>query len=351
VTTQPGHDRWLSVRGRNVRGGSGHRLVAGVVVDITREKQREMQATEALRLLQLASETGRIGIAERNLETGAAYWNTTLFDLLGLPHDRQPPSREELLALTHADDVATAQQAWQQDVDSTEVVEFELRQMRSDGQLRRMRTRAWAERRADGTPWRVLGAIVDVTESHEAAARLAAALQRLKLATEAGGVGVWERDLRTGGGTWDRTLFAMMDFPPPEPPSREATLARVHPDDRPAAQAWWQKLLTAEGAHELEATFYRSDGTPVGSSRAAWSSATPTVSRCAPSAPASTSPTCAAPSRNAPSSSTACSWPRRSCAWACGSAAARMTVKCGTHACAASMASANPAGRRRRPTG
>jgi PAS domain S-box-containing protein len=263
VTMQPGNDRWLSVRGRNVRGGGGHRLVAGVVVDITREKQREMQATEALRLLQLASETGRIGIAERNLETGAAYWNTTLFDLLGLPHDRQPPSREELLALTHADDVATAQQAWQQVVDSTEVVEFELRQMRSDGQLRRMRTRGWAERRADGTPWRVLGAIVDVTESHEAAARLAAALQRLKLATEAGGVGVWERDLRTGDGTWDRTLFSMMDFPLPEPPSREASLARVHPDDEPAARAWWTKLLTAEGAHELEATFYRSDGTPI----------------------------------------------------------------------------------------
>ena len=263
VPMQPGTDRWLSVRGRNVRGSGGHRLVAGVVVDITREKQSEMQATEVLRLLQLASEAGRIGIAERNLETGSAYWNTTLFDLLGLPHDRQPPSREELLAMTHADDVAAVQQAWHQTIERNEVVEFESRQVRTDGQLRRMRTRAWAERRADGRPWRVLGAIIDVTESYEAAARLAAALQRLKLATEAGGIGVWERDLRTGAGTWDRTLFALMDFPPPEPPSRDATLARVHPDDVPAAQAWWQRMLSTEGAHELEATLVRADGTPL----------------------------------------------------------------------------------------
>ena len=255
VRTPTGVDRWLAVRGRHVR-----KLVAGVVVDITREKRSEMQATEAVRLLHLASEAGRVGIAERNLDTGAAYWNTTLFDLLGLPHDRKPPSREELLAMTHADDVAAVRQAWQQVIDGTQVVEFDSRQVRGDGQMRRMRTRAWAERRADGRPWRVLGAILDVTESHEAAARLAAALQRLKLATEAGGIGVWERDLRTGAGTWERTLFTMMDFAPPEAPSREATMGRLHPDDVAAAHAWWQRMLSTAEAHELEATFFRSNG-------------------------------------------------------------------------------------------
>ncbi len=71
------------------------------------------------------------------------------FDLLGLPHDRQPPSREELLAMTHADDVAAVQQAWHQTIERNEVVEFESRQVRTDGQLRRMRTRAWAGLSAD----------------------------------------------------------------------------------------------------------------------------------------------------------------------------------------------------------
>ncbi|QEH38720.1 Oxygen sensor histidine kinase NreB [Aquisphaera giovannonii] len=62
--------------------------------------------------------------------------------------------------------------------------------------------------------------------------------ERLRLAIAVGGLATWDWDVRTGRVVWNDLHFTMQGYMPGKVvPSYEAWLARVHPDDRHAAQA------------------------------------------------------------------------------------------------------------------
>jgi len=88
------------------------------------------------------------------------------------------------------------------------------------------------ERLPDGSVlWH--GHIHDITERVETEQRLAAASQRLALATKAGGVGIWEFDLKTGLMVWDDITCVLHGI---EPGTFDGTLdtwlQTLHTDDR-----------------------------------------------------------------------------------------------------------------------
>ena len=73
----------------------------------------------------------------------------------------------------------------------------------------------------------------DLIESSTIAEALRASQERLTLAFEAGAMGTWDIDLRTGIGQWSRRHFDILGYTPE--PDRPANLqmwrSRVHPDD------------------------------------------------------------------------------------------------------------------------
>jgi PAS domain S-box-containing protein len=70
-------------------------------------------------------------------------------------------------------------------------------------------------------------------EQAKAEARLSASDERLRAATEAGNVGAWDLDLKTGALRWDERCKAMFGLPPDAEVDLEETFYRgLHPDDR-----------------------------------------------------------------------------------------------------------------------
>src|SRR5881394_491631 len=63
-------------------------------------------------------------------------------------------------------------------------------------------------------------------------ARFAAAEQRLRVALEAGNVGSWEYDPKSGGFCCDAKFKSFFGFAPNETPTAPDISARIHPDDR-----------------------------------------------------------------------------------------------------------------------
>ncbi len=80
----------------------------------------------------------------------------------------------------------------------------------------------------------IVGVCRDVTESKRAEAALAESESRWNFALEGAGQGVWDHDLKRGKAYFSPTWRQMRGIGPDEPvdPSREAWLARVHPEDR-----------------------------------------------------------------------------------------------------------------------
>ena len=114
---------------------------------------------------------------------------------------------------------------------------------------------ARGRRSADGIVW----VLNDVTAQRAAAAEARRLRELLDSAQEFGRVGVWERDVRTGAGRWDRHVFEFWGLDPQGPtPSYDDAMDRVHPDDRVLLPR--DDLLTHLGRHSQRYRILRPDG-------------------------------------------------------------------------------------------
>lgn len=88
-------------------------------------------------------------------------------------------------------------------------------------------------RDADGNVIGVLGFALDITERRQAEGDLRASEERLRLATQAAGIGAFEWDAQTGVNVWTPKLEALHGLRPGEfPGTQPAWEQMVHPEDR-----------------------------------------------------------------------------------------------------------------------
>lgn len=113
-----------------------------------------------------------------------------------------------------------------------EPFDMEIAMRRPDGEVRWHRIASIPQPQADG---RMLwdGLQIDITERRQMEAQLEEQRNRLEMAVETTGLGLWEWDLRTGAVGWsarNREMFGVADD---DPVDIERYLALVHPEDLP----------------------------------------------------------------------------------------------------------------------
>ncbi|MFE8600143.1 PAS domain-containing protein [Archangium violaceum] len=95
----------------------------------------------------------------------------------------------------------------------------------------------------------------DVTEVVQARRRMEAlatekvhvAEERLRLATEAMGLGIWDMDPTTDALVWDERMRAIFGLPADAPMDYPTFLSRVHPEDRPQVERRMREAITPGG--------------------------------------------------------------------------------------------------------
>ena len=100
----------------------------------------------------------------------------------------------------------------------------------------------------------------DITERRQAEVQLRNLNQRLQLATQAAGQGVWELDLETNQSDWDEKMWEIYGLEPREtsPPFAEF-LELLHPDDLPGFLKQYTLDLSGDSIQNV-ARFIRPDG-------------------------------------------------------------------------------------------
>ena len=93
----------------------------------------------------------------------------------------------------------------------------------------------------------------DMTELKIKEEDLQATAQRLDLATDAGNIGIWERDLLTNKNYWDRKMFELYRVKPGEFDSiYEGWRSRIHEDDLPEMERRMAESIETQQRYEME---------------------------------------------------------------------------------------------------
>jgi len=122
-----------------------------------------------------------------------------------------------------------------------------------DGASRQSEIRYIPRRAVDGTVDGIFVMVTDIAERQAAQADLQEAEDRLRLALEGAGTGIYDYDLVTGMLTWDARTRALFGLSDDDPVSYEgAFLPGVHPDDRERADRAVQAAIGSRDGFDIE---------------------------------------------------------------------------------------------------
>ena len=151
--------------------------------EIEERKQVEMALRGSEERLVLAQRAGRVGVFDWDMAAGRLIWTTELEELFGLKPGEFEEDYQGWARRVHPDDLPDLEAKFRQwTAGRVSHIDFEYRLLHRSGETRWIAANASIGYREDGTPLRVVGSNVDVTEMKEAQRRLLAA----KDAAEAG---------------------------------------------------------------------------------------------------------------------------------------------------------------------
>jgi PAS domain S-box-containing protein len=104
-------------------------------------------------------------------------------------------------------------------------------------------------------------AFFDVTEQARLEEQLRTSREHLELATQAGGIGIWNYDLKQNKTYWNEQLYRLLGLEPRKGPEEGGVFFDfIHPEDRKGALQSLQALMESQDELELEFRVIREDG-------------------------------------------------------------------------------------------
>jgi len=141
--------------------------ITGLVLSLretTAYKQVELARNSYSEQLKVALEAANAGAWTWNMKTGELNWSRELFVLLGLDPETSEASFDTWQQLMHPDDLEIARHAIEQSLLSRTKLLDETRVVLPDGTFRWIRTQGYPEYDETGTPVRMSGISIDISE-------------------------------------------------------------------------------------------------------------------------------------------------------------------------------------------
>ncbi|MGV3771706.1 MAG: PAS domain S-box protein, partial [Verrucomicrobiales bacterium] len=197
VITPAGETRWLNSRGDIFLDSEGRPVsYAGVSVDVTERKRSEQALQETSERLRVATQTGKLGVWEWNIEGNEVIWTDSLYPMHGVTKDDFEPTGEGFTELIHPDDRERVGASIQGSLTSGAPYEISFRVVRRDGKVVWLFTNGIVLRE-EGKPVRMLGATTDITELKVAEEELRQSRERLQAALIGSGSGTFRWNIQT----------------------------------------------------------------------------------------------------------------------------------------------------------
>ncbi|MBK1880354.1 PAS domain S-box protein [Pelagicoccus mobilis] len=192
-----------------MRGASGeHTGYLGISRDMSAQKKAEGELKESESRFRRSFEYSGIGMAIMTTDGDWVDVNQALLEMLGY-------SREALLKLqfqdiTHPDDLELSVRMLDEALSGERHhYTIEKRYFDARGEVIWVRLNVSLVRDLEGKPVNFISQIENISEAKAYSRDIKAATDRLALAVQAAGVGIWDLDLESGKLIWDEQMFAL----------------------------------------------------------------------------------------------------------------------------------------------
>lgn len=198
-----------------------------------------------------------------HLPTGPVEWSEQFFRLLGLDPLVDKADVALFLSFVHPDDVGKMPNVIEELRAGARTSGSEhYRIRRRDGDVRDVISR-WAVIHDDnGSPEYLYGTLLDVTDALLENDRLTRTLDELDRAQRLANMGSWHWDVLSNRLEWSAQLYRILGYEPTLSPTREAWLARIHPEDAALVGACdhWSPSERGQDIPPTECRVVRPDG-------------------------------------------------------------------------------------------
>jgi len=205
--------------------------------EITDRKRRERELERTKEFLERTQATASIGGWETDLREGTLRWTDEVYRIHGLPTDADV-SVDDALECYHPDDRQTMRDALDRLTEEGEAYDVEVRITTADDDVRWIRSVGEPQFDDDEAVVGAIGMFQDITERVEQREELREIKNRLDLAVDGAGLGIWDWDMRTDAVEFNDQWAEMLGLSPDDIDSHlETWESRVHPDDMDRVEA------------------------------------------------------------------------------------------------------------------
>ena len=243
--TRDGREYWIELELRplfDAQGRVTHRIA--LQQDITAWKQAQDRYTRNEKLLNDASQIAHVGAWDVDVTTGELRWTDETYAIHELPVGA-PVTVEMSLGMFTPGSRERIEAAVQRAIREGEPYDVELEIVTALGKRRWTRAIGNAQWR-DGRVVRIAGTFQDITEQRAVQERLSDLADRLDLAAEVAGLGVWEVVLAENRLKWNERMYHLFGLPHDAELTLEHWVQCVHPEDRERARQLARGLMRGE---------------------------------------------------------------------------------------------------------
>jgi PAS domain S-box-containing protein len=222
-----------------------------------RQALDERQSSEAQ--LRMALGAARMATWEWDLATNQVKWGEGLAEMLGIPDGEFGGNLVAFEQLVHPDDLALVRERLDLALRDDAPYEVEFRMLRRGGGLRWTATHGTVVRDPQGTPIRVIGVDMDISERKRAEAELRESEERYRALVTATSHIVW-RTTAAGDSVFATSQWSDLTGQGITEMRGWGWMEAIHPDDREPAAARWQQAIVTQTLYENEFRVRARDG-------------------------------------------------------------------------------------------